>query len=192
MNHKLDDMSNHFMEIINLLKENEKEVLDLKEKVLSSEKNIKDLANINVTLSENNAILVNNDKALQTEIRRLEDKVNGIILDEENANRSGRTNVLSDEDVEYVKQLRRDGLTLRKIGEIVDVSHTTIANSLKRELVNKDNRFTKTDDVGFKGIHLDPANDLTVGKHEIRKSNLFNKDDISDKVESNLGWDDLK
>lgn len=83
--------------------------------------------------------LENSNETLQKEVKRIKES---IILSTENANRKGRESMLTDDDIAFIKQSRADGLTLRKIGEMIDVSHTTVANVLKSENVNNKANFT--------------------------------------------------
>lgn len=67
-------------------------------------------------------------EALAQEYKELS---SSIILTREQINRDGRPKVLTDEEIEWIREQREQGRTLRSIAENLDVSHMTVSRALK-------------------------------------------------------------
>lgn len=114
--------------------------------------------------------MLNLEKMNQNLQAELVEVKEGIILSKEN--RKNRESTLSEEDVGFIKQARADGLTLRKIGEMIDKSHTTVANVLKAESVKTESDFTDTS--SNRSSAFSKKNDDELKK----ESNYFDSDDL--------------
>lgn len=55
-----------------------------------------------------------------------------IVLTKSQINYSGRPQELTDADIEFIKNARAEGLSLRKIAEMIDKSHTTVSRVLSK------------------------------------------------------------
>ena len=87
--------------------------------------NLQNIAEIILNLKKEN-------DTLKTEIENIKDD---IVLTKKQINYNGRPSELTDEDIEFIKNARSEGLSLRKIADMIDKSHTTVSRDL--------NKFTK-------------------------------------------------
>ncbi len=87
--------------------------------------NLQNIADIILNLKKEN-------DTLKTEIVNIKAD---IVLTKNQINYNGRPTELTDEDIEFIKNARAEGLSLRKIAEMIDKSHTTVSRVL--------NKFTK-------------------------------------------------
>ena len=87
--------------------------------------NLQNIADIILNLKKEN-------DTLKTEIENIKAD---IVLTKNQINYNGRPQELTDEDIEFIKNARAEGLSLRKIAEMIDKSHTTVSRVL--------NKFTK-------------------------------------------------
>ena len=87
--------------------------------------NLQNIAEIILNLKKEN-------DTLKTEIENIKDD---IVLTKKQINYNGRPSELTDEDIEFIKNARSEGLSLRKIADMIDKSHTTVSRVL--------NKFTK-------------------------------------------------
>lgn len=146
--HNIDELKAFLNGVLKVFARTERKVgkleSELGEVKEDSEYKIDDLTNQLYAIKSEVVGLESKNAMLQEELDRVKKRS---ILTEDNANRNGRPRDITDEDIEYIKQARAEGLSLRKIGEMIDKSHTTIARYLKSENGKDKGNVTKEESI---------------------------------------------